>query len=260
MVAIPSESMSARGADVGIAGGGLLGVAVLATVYLISAPLFMLLASAFRGPRDMLPFEPGTHWTFANLAGIYADRTLYSAVIPNTLVFTAGSVTLTFTIAFTLAWLVERTDMPLRTTVFTVVLFPLLVPGIILGIAWILLLAPRTGLLNVAIRTTLGLSGDGPLNIFSMGGLIFAQGIALVPFVFLLLTAALRSMNPVLEEAKSSTSSASPAFVTVCLRRDLADPAPGHPRAADPCDARHPRAVRDAVDPRPAGARVSVFC
>src|SRR5438105_9928875 len=90
VVAIPAESSSARGADVGIAGGGLLAGAVLATIYLISAPLFMLLASAFRGPRDMLPFEPGTQWTFSNLAEIYVDKTLYSAVIPNTLVFTAG--------------------------------------------------------------------------------------------------------------------------------------------------------------------------
>jgi iron(III) transport system permease protein len=210
VVAIPTESTSARGADVGLAGGGLLAAAVLATVYLISAPLFMLLASVFRGPQDLLPFEPGTYWTLSNLAQIYVDKTLYSAVIPNTIVFTLGSVTLTFTVAFTLAWLVERTDMPWRTTTFTVVLFPLLVPGIILGIAWILLMAPKTGLLNVAIRATLGLNGEGPLNIFSMGGLIFAQGIALVPFVFLLLTAALRSMNPVLEEA-SNTSGASPA-------------------------------------------------
>ena len=60
-------------------------------------------------------------------------------------------------------------------------------PGIILAIAWILLMAPKTCLINVAIRATLGLDGEGPLNIFSMGGLIFAQGIALVPFVFLLL-------------------------------------------------------------------------
>ena len=152
---------------------------MLATVYLISAPLLMLFASAFRGPQDLLPFEPGTHWTLANLAEIYVDKTLYSAVIPNTIVFTLGSVTLTFAVAFTLAWLVERTDMPLRTTAFTVVLFPLLVPGIILGIAWTLLLAPKTGLLNVAMRSTLGLDGEGPFNIFSMGGLIFAQGIAL---------------------------------------------------------------------------------
>ncbi|HTE80301.1 MAG TPA: ABC transporter permease subunit, partial [Reyranella sp.] len=45
----------------------------------------------------------------------------------------------------------------------------------------------------------------GPINIFSMGGLILCQGIASVPFVFLLLGAAMRTMNPALEEASSAS-------------------------------------------------------
>jgi iron(III) transport system permease protein len=51
-----------------------------------------------------------------------------------------------------------------------------------------------------------------------MGGMILVQGIGLVPFVFLLLSAALRSMNPALEEA-STTSGAGPlkTFLRVTL-------------------------------------------
>ena len=55
----------------------------------------------------------------------------------------------------------------------------------------------------------LGLDGSGPIDIFSMGGLILCQALASTPFVFLLLSAALRSMDPALEEA-SGTSGASP--------------------------------------------------
>ena len=51
----------------------------------------------------------------------------------------------------------------------------------------------------------LGLDGNGPLNIFSMAGLILCQGVASVPFVFLLLGAAMRTMNPALEEASSAS-------------------------------------------------------
>jgi iron(III) transport system permease protein len=68
---------------------------------------------------------------------------------------------------------------------------------------------PNAGWVNVALRAAFGLDGSGPLNLFSMPGLIVAQGAASVPFVFLLLSATLRSMNPALEEA-SAASGASP--------------------------------------------------
>ncbi|OFZ98304.1 MAG: hypothetical protein A3H35_03995 [Betaproteobacteria bacterium RIFCSPLOWO2_02_FULL_62_17] len=207
-----------RASALGLTGRIVIGIGVAIAIYLIAAPLLMLLTAALRGPQDLLPFEPGAQWTLSNLS-VYAEPGLWRTVIPNTLIFAAGAVSLTFVVAFTLAWLVERTDLPARNAVFTLVLFPLLVPGVVLAIAWSFLLAPNTGWVNLALRAMLGLQGSGPLNIFSMGGLIFAQGMAQVPFVFLLLTAALRSMNPALEEA-SSASGASPftTFRKITLR------------------------------------------
>jgi iron(III) transport system permease protein len=208
-----------RVVQLGLGGNIALLLAVVAAVYLISGPLITLLVAAFRGPLDRLLFESETYWTFSNFAAVYLSPRLYSNIIPSTAIFVAGSVALTFFVAFTLAWLVERTDLPLRTTVFTCVLFPLLVPTVVLALAWTFLLGPRAGLVNVAIRAIFGLDGDGPIQLFSMGGLIFCQGLALVPFVFLLLGAALRSMNPALEEA-SAASGASPftTFFHVTLR------------------------------------------
>ncbi|HEY7548082.1 MAG TPA: iron ABC transporter permease [Hyphomicrobiaceae bacterium] len=183
------------------------GVAV--AVYLIAAPLAMLLVTAFRGPAEFLPFEPGARWTLANVIQVYADPALYGRVIPDTLVFVAGSVGLSFSIGFALAWLIERTDLPGREAWFTLILFPLLVPTIVLGIAWVFLMGPKAGWLNLGLRSLLGHGGEGPINVFTMGGLIVCQALASVPFVFILLTAALRTMNPTLEEA-SAASGASP--------------------------------------------------
>jgi iron(III) transport system permease protein len=184
------------------------GVAV--AVYLIAAPLAMLLVTAFRGPVEFLPFEAGARWTLDNVIEVYTDAALYRRIIPDTLVFVAGSVALSFTIGFGLAWLVERTDLPGREVWFTLILFPFLVPTIVLGIAWIFLMGPKAGWLNLALRALLGgETGEGPINVFSMGGLIVCQALASVPFVFILLIAALRTMNPALEEA-SGASGASP--------------------------------------------------
>lgn len=208
---------------------GLVGViavagAAAAALYLVLAPLLALLATAFRGPSDMLPFEPGAHWTFDNLIDVYVNTPLLSTVVPSTAIFVLGSVVVTFFTAFTLAWLVERTDLPWRTAIFTTILFPLLVPGVVMAFAWTLLFAPNAGWINVALRAALGLDSPGPINIFSMGGLILCQGVASVPFVFLLLGAAMRTMNPALEEA-SSASGARP--LTTFLRVTLPVLRPG---------------------------------
>jgi len=178
-------------------------------VYLILVPLGMLLFAAFRGPSDYLPFEPGARWTLENFRVIYAEGALYSKVIPDTLVFVTGTVALTFATAFTLAWLTERTDLPGREIWFAIILFPLLVPIPVLAIAWIFLMGPNAGWLNLMLRWIGGIEGPGPINLFSMPGLILCQSLASVPYVFILLTAALRTMNPALEEA-SGISGATP--------------------------------------------------
>ena len=195
-----------------------LGAAALAAIYLISAPLLMLLVTAVRGPEDFLPFEADTIWTLEHLRAVYLDASLYTVTMPDTVVFVTGSVVLTFLIAFVLAWLVERTDLPAADAVYTLLLFPLLVPTVVLAIAWIYLLGPNAGWLNLGIRMLFRLEGPGPIDLFSMPGLIACQGAALVPFVFLLLSGTLRTMNPALEEA-SATAGAGPwtTFVRVTL-------------------------------------------
>ena len=186
-----------------LSAGGLL------AAYLVAVPLGMLVLTAFRGPADYLPFESGSGWTLANVRSIYTSPALYDTVIPNTFGFVIGTVLLVSAIAFALAWLVERTDLPGRQAWFPLILFPLLVPTQVLGIAWISLAGPNAGWLNVWLRQLVGSSAtSGPLDIFSMTGLIVAQALASAPFVFLLLTSTLRSMNPSLEEASAASGAA----------------------------------------------------
>jgi iron(III) transport system permease protein len=184
-------------------------IGALLAIYLIAVPLLLLIYAAFHGPADFLPFETGAQWTFDNLREVFTSPILYRRILPDTLTFVAGTVIVTTAVAFALAWLVERTDLPGRELWFSLILFPLLVPVPVFAIAWILLFGPNAGWANIAIRTLTGWSGDGPLNIFSMTGLIVCQSFATTPFVFLQLTATLRSMDPALEEA-GQCSGASP--------------------------------------------------
>ena len=64
-----------------------------AAVYLIAAPLAMLLFAAFRGPADYLPFEPGAGWTLEHIRALFTDPVMATRILPDTLVFVAGTAT-----------------------------------------------------------------------------------------------------------------------------------------------------------------------
>ena len=172
-----------------------------AAICLIGVPLAMLLFASFLGPADFLPFEPGAQWPLEHVRALLTDPVIYTRILPDTFVFVAGTVVVVFAMAFGLAWLIERTDLPGREIWFSLILFPLLVPTPVLAIAWIFLMGPNAGWLNLVIRVAFGLEGPGPIDFFSMGGLILSQALASTPFVFLLLTSTLRAMDPALREA-----------------------------------------------------------
>ena len=186
-----------------------------AAVYLIAVPLAMLVYAAFRGPADFLPFEPGAQWTFDNVRTVFTDPVMYGEIVPDTLIFVAGTVGLSTLMALTMAWLIERTDLRYRNVWFALVIFPTLIPIVVKAIAWILLLSPNAGWINHLIRSATGWSGKGPIDVFSMPGLILCQSLSVAPFMVLQFSATLRSMNPAFEDA----SRGSGASTWMTLRR-----------------------------------------
>lgn len=168
-------------------------------VYLILGPLGVLIFSSFRETVSALPFED-VPWTFQNYREVFGSSGTYE-VMWNTIVYAVGSLSLSFTLSILLAWMVERTDMRFRSTVFTLVIASLGVPAVLNGISWGLLLNERTGAVNLFIQQIFPFIEEGPFNVYSMWGLIFVQSITMVPVTFLLITAAFRAMDGVLEEA-----------------------------------------------------------
>jgi iron(III) transport system permease protein len=65
---------------------------------------------------------------------------------------------------------------------------------------WVFLLHPRIGVINIFFMQLFGLS-QAPLNIATVPGIGFVQGMTLVPLAYVMISAALRSMNPALVEA-----------------------------------------------------------
>src|SRR5919106_773778 len=73
-------------------------------------------------------------------------------------------------------------------------------PPVMLAVSWTVLLSPRTGLINRALMELFGLA-EAPFNIYSIPGMIFVEALITAPLAFLLISAALYSMDPALEES-----------------------------------------------------------
>ncbi|MBQ3458024.1 MAG: iron ABC transporter permease, partial [Synergistaceae bacterium] len=111
-------------------------------------------------------------------------------------------------IAFPLAWLVGRTDMYGRRFFRTLFVMTYMVPPYVGAMAWLRLLNPRAGTLNVLIADIFGLS-ENPFNIYTIGGLVWVLTTFYYPYAFITISRAMEKMDPSLEEA-SKISGASP--------------------------------------------------
>ncbi|HXG53247.1 MAG TPA: iron ABC transporter permease [candidate division Zixibacteria bacterium] len=171
--------------------GGLFAVLLL----LVGVPVAMVVLMSLRTgfPGEDVPF------TLENFVSVYLDPATYQ-VLGNTLVFAVSSVAVTLVFTIPLVWILMRTDIPLKKTIYVFLTIGILIPVFLRTIAWILLLSPRIGLLNRWLQELFGL-GEPPFNLYSLTGMAFVQGVSFVPGAFFMLAAAYRSMDPSLEEA-----------------------------------------------------------
>ena len=135
----------------------------------------------------------------------------------NTLVTAGLSMVFGVMIAFPLAWLVGRTDLYGRRFFRTLFVMTYMVPPYVGAMAWLRLLNPRVGTLNVFLRDLLGLAAN-PFDIYTLGGLVWVLTTFYYPYAFITISRAMEKMDPSLEEA-SKISGAGPlrTVLTVTL-------------------------------------------
>jgi iron(III) transport system permease protein len=99
------------------------------------------------------------------------------------------------------AWLAERTDAFLRQILYVSSIVSLGIPYVLYIVAWILFLG-KAGPVNAFLQQTFG--GTEPyINIYSLGGMIFVEGMLWSPLAFLLLSPVFRNSDASFEEAAS---------------------------------------------------------
>lgn len=138
-------------------------------------------------------------WTLANYYDLWAANET-RRVIVNTLIYAFSSVFLGCSLAAVIAWLTERTDMPGKVWVRSLMFSWMAVPPIVMGFGWILLLNPANGLVNKLLQWVFGLS-EAPIQVYSFPALITITALSLVPTGFVMIGSLLRNMDPQLEQA-----------------------------------------------------------
>lgn len=157
--------------------------------YLALVPLYYLLWGTF---FDANGFSLG------GFERAYGDGRI-GGLVANSLWFAVGAAVLALVVGTALAYLNVRTDVPFKALFFAASIIPLIIPGILYTISWILLASPDIGLLNKALEPIFG--DTIVLDVFTVWGMIWVEGLHLSPIVFLLMVAAFRSMDPSLEES-----------------------------------------------------------
>ena len=180
------------------AGHFIMAAVLLSLGYFLIWPVVLLLINSFNAASDWF-VEPRSwglrHWQNAfQRPGLL--RSLYNSILIWSLTVAAS-----FPIGVTIAWLLARTRIPFSHTLEFMFWVSYMVPSLPTTIAWITLLDPDIGLINLAL-TKLPFIDQGPFNIFSVPGIVWANlmghGIAIK---VMLLTPAFRNMDASLEEA-----------------------------------------------------------
>jgi len=98
-------------------------------------------------------------FTLANFAQLVTDPSFLDPLL-TTVILATSSAVICCLVAAPMGWLVARTDMPLRRTVRALVTASFVTPPFLGAVAWELLAAPNSGLLNKAFRAATGAEPD----------------------------------------------------------------------------------------------------
>ncbi len=176
----------------------------------VLTPLLLLVLGSFSTEALPTDFNLST-MGLVNYIKVYSDPLTYELTI-NTAIYVGGSVVVGIGLAMILAWLVDRTNVPWKIMIYAGVPMVIAIPSMLQAMAWILIASPRIGFFNTWLKALLGLE-TSLINIYSLEGMIFIEGLRLVPTAFLMLVPLMRSMDPALEEA-AAVSGASPISTT----------------------------------------------
>ena len=172
-------------------------VVSLVTAYLVLPPLYSVIQTSLFTTKLTGELD---EFTLSYYRDMFRELQVLGPFL-NTVYFSVGSALLATLLGGLVAWIVTRTDSPLRGLGYFTAFASFGTPFILYTIGWLLILG-KAGPVNSWLRVFFDHSGP-VVNVYSMWGMVFVEALLWSPFVFLLLAASFRSMDPSLEEASA---------------------------------------------------------
>lgn len=166
-------------------------IVFLALIVLIVIPVFMLFYGSF---RDTPPGRPG-EFTLQNYDFIFTSQ--FASLVVNSFIIGFGSTALAVTIGLGLAVLLGRIRVPFAKTLDALVLVPAYLTPVVGAIAWIILLSPNRGWINIVLAQF----GLPTFDIYGFGGIIWVMGLYYAPLAYLYIRPMLAGLDKSLEES-----------------------------------------------------------
>jgi iron(III) transport system permease protein len=167
---------------------------ILIVGVLTVGPVLMLLLGSFS--EGLTAFGS---FTLKKYIDAYTDPAFFEVIV-NTMIFVLGSSLMATVLALFLAYLNNRTDIPMKFMFRVISILPMMIPHLLFAVSWALLLNPSNGMMNLAIKDVFGLEG-APFNIYSLPGMILVEGLLDMPVAYLIIAPAMASFDVALEES-----------------------------------------------------------
>ncbi|MRH27760.1 ABC transporter permease subunit [Microbacterium sp. SYP-A9085] len=175
-------------------------VILLLLLGLVAGPVLMVFVGAVQSEA---PGLPNNHFSWDAVFRVYFSGDFYGSLL-GTLGMAIATAALSVVFGGIAAWFLTRVAVPLRRLWEFGLILPLFLSPFVGALAWLLLAAPNSGIINVNLRWMLGLDDDTVLvNIMTLPGVVFVMLLFYVPYAYLFISSALRNMDPSLEEASS---------------------------------------------------------
>jgi len=188
------------------------GSLLLILIFLVAYPIATLLLGALTNADPVVDGIRLADLSLANFAQVLGNPNVHLA-LANSMIACTGGTAMAVAIGLSFAWIVVRTDTPWKGMIAAAGMLPLFVPPLVGGVAWAILGSPKTGLLNILLARA---GADFRFNLYSMPGIIFVFGMYYASYVYMFTSAALKNMDPSLEEAaEMSGASALRTILTV---------------------------------------------
>ncbi len=159
----------------------------------VMAPVGLI---AYQSLLDNPFFDPAAALGLGAFDYVLTDPDFWEA-LRTTAVFAVGMGLVATPLGAALAFLFTRTDLPGARWLEPFVLVPMFISSIVLGFGYTVAVGP-SGFVSLWVK---GLIGTVPWSIYGLGGLIVIGGLSHVPYVYLYLSSAMRSLPSDLEEA-----------------------------------------------------------